>query len=195
MKPNRILYISYPLLTVSEASAGGAEQMLWTLEHEMAKRGVQTVVAASTGSQVSGELFSTGDPCLQIDDFERRNREHQETIIQFVRDQAAAGKPFHLVHDKSGSFWTRASEIEVPVLATLHLPRHFYPPRFFDSTANNVSFNCVSESQARRFAGLRNFLGVAPNGILLHRFPPNLGPRHGLLWLGRICEEIGRAHV
>ena len=50
----KILYVSYPLLTVSEESAGGAEQMLWTLEREMAERGISTTVAASAGSQVAG---------------------------------------------------------------------------------------------------------------------------------------------
>lgn len=185
----RVLYVAYPLLTVSESSAGGAEQMLWTLELELAKRGVRTTVAASSGSQVAGELFSTGKPSSQTDDFERRTREHQEEIIALVRDRAAAGRPFHLVHDKSGSFWTRAAEIDLPVLATLHLPRHFYPAHCFDNIPEKLSFNCVSESQARSFTGLRNLLGVVPNGILLERFPPNFGPRKGLLWLGRICEE------
>src|SRR5215472_2854651 len=122
----RILYIAYPLLTVSEESAGGAEQMLWTLEREMFARGVHTTVAASAGSRVSGELFTTGEPCSVQDDFERRNREHQDRIVDFVRACERQGCPFDLVHDKSGSFWQRAAEINVPVLATLHLPRHFY---------------------------------------------------------------------
>src|SRR5205807_5563070 len=74
----KVLYVAYPLLTVSEESAGGAEQMLWTLEREMAERGVSTTVAASAGSLVAGALFATGGPCSQPDDFDRRNREHQD---------------------------------------------------------------------------------------------------------------------
>src|SRR5690349_9073778 len=127
----RLLYIAYPLLTVSDESAGGAEQMLWTLEREMVSAGVHSVVAASAGSQVSGELWSTGEPCSVLDDFERRNREHQDKIVEFVRGRSLQGMPFGLVHDQSGSFWPRAHEIEVPVLATLHLPRSFYPQEFF----------------------------------------------------------------
>ncbi len=189
MKSQRVLYISYPLLTVSEESAGGAEQMLWTLEHEMAARGVHTTVAASAGSRVSGELFSTGEPCSSPDDFERRNREHQDRIIAFIRERAQQGSPFDLVHDKSGSFWLRAAEVDAPVLATLHLPRHFYPAHYFENVPGNVGFNCVSESQARSFSDLRQLLGIAPNGILLDRFQPEFGKRGGLLWIGRICEE------
>jgi glycosyltransferase involved in cell wall biosynthesis len=187
----RVLYVAYPLLTVSGASAGGAEQVLWTLEREMGAREAVTTVAASVGSRVSGELFSTGEPCSRTDDFERRNREHQDAIIELVRQRTLEGHPFDLVHDMSGSFWTRAAEIDVPVLATVHLPRHFYPATQFENVPDNVSFNCVSESQARSFSDIKEMVAVVPNGIALDRFLPNHGNRNGLLWLGRICEEKG----
>jgi glycosyltransferase involved in cell wall biosynthesis len=186
---HQILYIAYPLLPVSEHSAGGAEQMLWTLEREMAQRGIRTTVAASAGSSISGELFVTGEACFLPDEFERRNREHQDRIVAFIRSCERQGRTLDLVHDESGSFWTRAGEIDVPVLATLHLPRDFYPAEYFDDLAENVSFNCVSESQARTFADLNP--AVVSNGILLENFEPNFGSRSGLLWLGRICEEKG----
>jgi len=192
MEADHILYIAYPLLTVSETSAGGAEQVLWTLEREMARRGIETTVAASSGSRVSGELFTTGEPCTRNDDFERRNREHQDAIIEFVRQRSREGRAFDLVHDMSGSFWSRATEIDIPVLATLHLPRHFYPAALFENIPANVMFNCVSESQDRSFADMPQLAGVVPNGIDLDRFSPNYGKRDGLLlWLGRICEEKG----
>src|SRR6266571_17702 len=163
----RILYVAYPLLTVSDESAGGAEQILWTLEREMARRGALTTVAASASSHVSGELFSTGDPCTQPDDYDRRRVEHEDRVVDLVRRRAREGKAFDLVHDQSGSFWRRAAEIDIPVLATLHLPRSFYPAGIFDGIPENVSFNCVSGSQARSFAGLKGLIGVAPNGIAL----------------------------
>jgi glycosyltransferase involved in cell wall biosynthesis len=193
-RPIRILYVAYPLLTVSEESAGGAEQMLWTLEHEMARGGFLTTVAASAGSRVAGELFSTGEPCTSNDDFERRNIEHQNRVIKMIRGRSRQGRPFDLIHDKSGSFWPRAVEIDLPVLATLHLPRHFYPAHFFENVPPNVTFACVSASQARSFADLDP--AIAPNGILLDRFLPSQIPVHDsarrkLLWLGRICEEKG----
>lgn len=189
LKNVRVLYISYPLLAVSLDSAGGAEQILWTLEREMARLGVETTVTASAGSSVAGELFSTGRPCLATDDLERRNREHQDKIVECIRRRARQGQAFHLVHDMSGSFWPRAAEIDAPVLATLHLPRHFYPSEYFQDVPANVRFICVSDSQARSFADLDALQGVAENGIALDLFQPNHGPRNGLLWLGRICEE------
>ncbi|HEX3091115.1 MAG TPA: glycosyltransferase [Candidatus Angelobacter sp.] len=193
----RILYVAYPLLTVSDESAGGAEQILWTLEREMARRGVLTTVAASAGSRVSGELFSTGDPCTQPDDYERRRVEHEDRVVDFVRRRAREGVAFDLVHDQSGSFWRRAAEIDSPVLATLHLPRSFYPAGSFGEAPENVNFNCVSGSQSHSFSDLESLIGVAPNGIALDCFAGDdgadvrsgPGDRKGLLWLGRICEE------
>jgi glycosyltransferase involved in cell wall biosynthesis len=193
----RILYVAYPLLTVSDESAGGAEQVLWTLEREMARRGAMTTVAASAGSRVSGEPFSTGDPCTQPDDYERRRAEHEDRVVDSVRRREREGKAFDLVHDQSGSFWKRAAEIDTPVLATLHLPRSFYPAGSFENVPDNVSFNCVSDSQTHSFADLETLIGVAPNGIALDCFGGDdgadvqreIGDRRGLLWLGRICEE------
>jgi glycosyltransferase involved in cell wall biosynthesis len=194
----RILYVAYPLLQVHDESAGGAEQMLWTLEREVARNGVHTTtVAASAGSRVSGELFSTGDPCTRPDDYERRRTEHEDCVVEFVRRRAHEGKAFDLIHDHSGSFWKRAAEIDTPVLVTLHLPRSFYPAGSFDGVPANVNFNCVSDSQARSFAGLDALAGVVPNGIALDCFADDDGAdatsgirnRAGLLWLGRICEE------
>src|SRR5262249_26212359 len=141
----------------------------------------------SAGSRISGELFITGEPCSVPDDFERRNLEHQDRIVEFVRARERQGRPFHLVHDHSGSFWPRASEIIVPVLAALHLPRGFYPAQLFENIPANVFFNCVSAAQALTFAELDPAL--VPNGISLDGFEPGRESRHGLLWLGRICEE------
>jgi glycosyltransferase involved in cell wall biosynthesis len=190
----RVLYVAYPLLTVSCESAGGAEQVLWTLEHEASRRGMMTTVAASAGSQVSGELFATGEPCTQTDDYERRRVEHESKVVEFVREREREGRAFDLVHDMSGSFWRRAAEIDAPVLATLHLPRSFYPPESFENIHANVNFNCVSQSQSRSFSDLESMIGVVPNGIALEKFgqlnsEQNFSDRTGLLWLGRICEE------
>jgi glycosyltransferase involved in cell wall biosynthesis len=191
----RILYVAYPLLQVHNESAGGAEQILWTLEREMARAGVHTTtVAASAGSRVSGELFSTGQPCTQPDDYERRRTEHEDKVVEFVRRHARKGTAFDLIHDHSGSFWKRAAEIDIPVLATLHLPRSFYPAGSFNDVPANVSFNCVSDSQARSFADLDGLAGVVPNGIALDCFAALADgavdtDRKSLLWLGRICEE------
>ncbi len=195
-----ILYVSYPLLTVTAGSAGGAEQMLLTVEREMAAAGHRTTVAAAHGSEIHGRLLPTGPAANGPDQYDQREREHSAAILNYLRQHP---DEFDLIHDKSGSFFRHAADCPVPVLATLHLPRTFYPKKFFcdlvpqvrvpvlDANLGTPYFNCVSQSQARSFADLPNFLGVIPNGIAVEDFPFTSSKHNYLLWLGRICEEKG----
>lgn len=188
----RILYIAYPLLPLSEHSAGGAEQVLWTLEREMHLRSHQTCVAACDGSQVDGELFVTGNANGHVDSFEKVAEEQKCRVIDWLLGGAAS--TFDLVHDMSGGFWPHVDGLPLPLLATLHLPLGLYKNVEFGSVPDQVSFNCVSQSQTAEFRDWPRVLGNVPNGIALNRFPATSVPiqeREYLLWLGRICEEKG----
>lgn len=187
----RILYVAYPLLPVSEHSAGGAEQVLWTLEREMHARGHHTVVAACSRSEVAGELFSTGEPAQALDEFEARSHQQTQMVLDWLGRRP---DDFDIIHDMSGNFWQHAGKISMPVLATLHLPRSLYKNVNFEEIPNCVFFNCVSHSQASEFSDLPRVCAVVPNGIAVEHFPREPLPiekREYLLWLGRICEEKG----
>jgi len=185
-RPFSIMYVAYPLLAVTPESAGGAEQMLLTLEAAIAARGHRATVAASAESRVHGHLLATGEAANGPDQYEEREREHVARVLEYLRHHPGE---FDLVHDKSGSFFRHAGECPVPVLATLHLPRSFYPASAFESLASNVCFNCVSHSQAKSFVALPSLLGVVENGIDVERFAFTEKKQKYLLWLGRICEE------
>jgi glycosyltransferase involved in cell wall biosynthesis len=187
----RILYSAYPLLPVSSESCGGAEQLLWTLEREIARLGFRTTVAACDDSRVSGELFPTGAAAAQADQLQSREAAHNSAVLAFVRARRAAGQKFDLVHDQGGLFWKRAAEIEEPVLVTLHLPRDFYPPELLAKAPGNVFFNFVSEAQRSSFPELPHVLGTIANGIALEQFRICEEKSGFLLWLGRICPEKG----
>ena len=188
----RVLLVSYPLLPVSENSAGGAEQVLWSIECDLRAQGYHTIVAAADASEVVGELFATGEPASAPDQFAARDDEQTRRLIHWLNSDRCPH--FDLIHDQSGSFWRHADRVPFPLLATLHLPRSFYPAEHLSSIPGNVSFNCVSESQLRTFSDLPRLLGYVPNGIALERFPMSDLPveaREYVLWLGRICEEKG----
>jgi len=198
----RLLLVAYPLLPVSENSAGGAEQILWTLERELAARGWPTTVAASSGSKVAGKLIATDVPEKSAsssprqgtrraaltnipvgDNFSERAHEHAERVIL-----ACVSGEFDLVLDHSGHFFRHAGRVKTPVLATLHLPRELYEAGSFDQLADNVIFNCVSESQRREFMDVPRVTGVVRNGIAVERF--GTGKKADfVLWLGRVCPE------
>ncbi len=189
MTGSSILYVAYPLLPVSDESCGGAEQMLSTLEREMASRGYRTTVAACDGSLVQGDLLCTGPAATAADRFEARNAQHLRSVLDFLRCRHET--PVDLVHDKSGFFWGAVGHLNVPVLATLHLPRSFYPAQAFREVPPNLLFNCVSKTQSSQFADLANLVGVVRNGIAVSRFPFVTEKQGYLLWMGRICEEKG----
>ena len=186
--------VAYPLLPVSEASAGGAEQILWTLERELVERGWNTTVAACAGSTVAGELIATdvvsgaeagqAGVALQGDRFEEREREHSERVVT-----ACASGRFDMVLDHSGHFFRHAARVGAYVLATLHLPRSLYAEDAFEGLAPNLYFNCVSETQRSAFVDVPQVLGVVRNGIAVDRFPMCKRKSDYVLWLGRVCPE------
>ncbi len=180
-----LLYVAYPLLTVTAESAGGAEQMLLAVEREMAASGHRTTVAAADGSRVCGKLLATGPPASEPDQFEARERQHNARIVEYL---AHHPREFDLIHNESGSF-RFAAHSPVPVLATLHLPRSFYREEWFRPFPPNLFFNCVSQAQMNSFRDLPNMVGVVQNGIALEKFPFTREKKDYVLWLGRICEE------
>ena len=192
----RILFSAYPLLPVNENSAGGAEQVLWNLQREMSAKGYRVTTAACADSSVDGQLFATGSPARgSLASAKSHEDCHATKCLELLRVRDAIGTGFSLVHDHSGSFFTHAHKFpSVPVLATLHLPRSFYPKNAFDRVAPNVSFNCVSKAQAKTFSDLPRMLGYVENGIAVNRFDLQTKKQDYVLWLGRICEEKG-THV
>jgi glycosyltransferase involved in cell wall biosynthesis len=188
----RLLFVAYPLLPVSDQSAGGAEQVLTTLERVAAKSGWRTTVAACNGSTAAGQLYATMPPGGgRLSSARHLESQHCKRVAELISVRSAIGTPFDLVHDHSGSFFAHASRIDAPVLATMHLPRSFYPAQWFHHLPQNVYLNCVSKAQARTFADVPNMIGVVPNGIGLNRFPLRSRKQDYLLWMGRICEEKG----
>src|ERR1017187_7059420 len=87
----RLLLVAYPLLPVSDESAGGAEQILWTLERELAGRGWETEVAACAGSRVTGRLIATDVAAGQL--FKSGEREQEQ--LAYPSKRGLDGTPAH----------------------------------------------------------------------------------------------------
>jgi glycosyltransferase involved in cell wall biosynthesis len=187
---NKILYVAYPVLPVRGDSCGGAEQVLLAVEREAVRHGFQTTVSACCGSEAQGTVYSTGAPPKGLLTSPRQMEFfHSAQTLELISVRKAIGRGFDVVHDHSGSFFAHVTDTSVPVLATLHLPRNFYPDTWFARVPENVYFNCVSKAQARTFSGLRNLVGAVPNGISMEPFRPRFNKDDFLLWVGRICEE------
>jgi glycosyltransferase involved in cell wall biosynthesis len=187
----RLLYVAYPLLPVDAASCGGAEQMLHACEAEAHSRDWQTTVAACAASVAAGSLYSTGAaPRGSLASEREVVAEHCRKVLELISVRKAVGCGFDLIHDHSGSFFTYADHVDEPVIATIHLPRHFYPGQAFLRIPENLHLVCVSQSQAKTFRGVAPARVIA-NGINLEQFPVESRKQDYLLWMGRICEEKG----
>ena len=125
-KETSILYVSYPLLPVSDESCGGAEQMLSTLESEMARRGYRTASGGMRGIAGGGRIVVYGSGSVG-DGFGSKNA-MRNTGGQCWISCDEGGIPGWIWYTtRAAASGSRLAQINLPVLATLHLPRHFYP--------------------------------------------------------------------
>src|SRR5437868_12141964 len=67
-----VLNVAYPLAPVSEATAGGAEQILLTLGRELVRRGHRSIVLAAAGSRSNGLLAPVQIPAGNLDGAAKR---------------------------------------------------------------------------------------------------------------------------
>src|SRR5947208_8108374 len=85
----KILNVAYPLLPVGPGSAGGAEQILYLLDRGLAERGIDSIVVAAEGSQVSGKLWPTPSASNDVTDTERAEAQgfHRCTIERVLANE------------------------------------------------------------------------------------------------------------
>jgi glycosyltransferase involved in cell wall biosynthesis len=176
-----VLSVAYPMFAVGPDASGGAEQILFLLEREIAAAGCQSVVVAAEGSIVEGRLIATPASVGEITEQNRRDAQnaHLAAITTALQDG-----PVDLIHFHGLDFHAYVPKTTVPMLATLHLPLEWYPESIFK--LRDVTLNCVSQTQASGHG-----LPVILNGVDTSRYRPAETKDGYLLWLGRICPEKG----
>jgi glycosyltransferase involved in cell wall biosynthesis len=183
-----VLNVAYPLTQVGENAVGGSEQVLTLLDRALTKAGHQSIVIAAEGSQVSGKLIPSPPAHGALDPEVRKWG--QKIHRKLIRD-ALSRFPVDLVHMHSLDFHQYLPEPGTPILATLHLPPDWYPPRIFRLRRPHFYLNCVSLSQERGCPESRSLLPNIPNGVDVHRLQGHSDKRDYALALGRICPEKG----
>jgi CelD/BcsL family acetyltransferase involved in cellulose biosynthesis/glycosyltransferase involved in cell wall biosynthesis len=187
-----VLGVSYALAPpVGPDVVGGAEQVLWLVDRALAAARHRSVVVAPEGSRLTGELVPTPAAAGPFGAAERvaAERAHRAAIAAVL-----ASLRVDLVHLHGLDF---ASILPggARAIAALHLPPAWYPPRALAAPPGDVSFVCVSESQAAAVpAGVR-IAAVIPNGVPLDVFQPGGAKEPFALVLARICPEKGIAQA
>lgn len=174
---------------LGSGAVGGAEQVLGMVDGALVAAGHRSVVVAPEGSQVRGALYATPahegpfDPGL----WAAADRLHERSLARAI----AAEKP-DLVHFHGADF-DRFLPEGVRSLVTLHLPPTWYRPEALRARSADVSFVCVSDSQARTLPPGVRVAGVVENGVPLDVYRPGGAKEPFALVLGRICPEKGIA--
>lgn len=186
--PLTVLSVSYSLAQVSPRTAGGAEQVLSTLDRALVRAGHRSLVLAPAGSRCHGLLVPVQIPSGILD--ERAKREARR-IFKHSLDRALEEHPFDIVHMHGLDFAEYLPTQEIPVVVSLHLPLSWYAPEVLRLTRPDVMLVCVSESQARTAPADVAIDRVIQNGIDIERFHPVGRKGNYVVAIGRICPEKG----
>lgn len=180
-----VLSVAFPFAPVDADPVGGAEQVLAYLDLALVERGHRSVVIATRGSQVAGDLVEVPRTAEPIDDI-ARHRAHR--IVNAAIESVLAHERIDLVHFHGIDFDAYLPQTRIPLLASLHLPLAWYA-----LLPAEVRLQPVSQSQARSAPpNVRaRLLPPIENGVALARFAVRAGRRRFALALSRICPEKG----
>src|SRR5438128_8604451 len=140
-----ILSVSYPLAEVSPGTAGGAEQVLATLDESLVGAGHRSLVLAPVGSRCSGLLIpGPAVPGVLDQQMQQRVRHSYRETLQKVLARFAVD----VVHLHGLDFLDYLPPAGVPVVLTLHLPSRRYPEDALRLDRPETCLACAPQSHA-----------------------------------------------
>jgi glycosyltransferase involved in cell wall biosynthesis len=181
-----VLSVSYPLARLSPSTAGGAEQLLATIDRALIREGHRSLVLAPQGSRTSGLLIPAQIPSGVLD--QAAKAQAQGTFKELL-EHTLALYSIDVVHMHGLDFSEYMPGGDVPVVVSLHLPLSWY--QSLALSRPNTTLVGVSKHQARTAPAGCHIDWIVPNGVELGRYHP--APRAGnyALLMGRVCPEKG----
>ena len=186
--PLRVLSVAYPLAIASAGTAGGAEQVLLTLDRGIIRAGHHSIVIAAAGSRCDGLLLPVTIPAGKLHPLARQNA---QASFRRALEQALETHRPDVVHMHGVDFSEYLPEAETPIIVTLHLPLSWYHPAAFRNQRCDLTFVAVSAHQAATAPAGFHVHETIPNGIDLAEFAPAYRKGDYVLVIGRICPEKG----
>jgi glycosyltransferase involved in cell wall biosynthesis len=184
-----VLNVAFPLAQVRPDVAGGAEQVLRSLDAALVAAGHRSIVLAAEGSHVLGELWkipATGGRLID-EDLRCALQEAQRRMIRKILQS----RTVDVVHMHGIDFPTYLPDPGVPVLATLHLPLGWYAKNIFHLPRPKTYLHCVSRTQERSVPPGVSLLPSIENGVPIDAVSAQFRKRAFAIALGRICPEKG----
>jgi glycosyltransferase involved in cell wall biosynthesis len=182
-----VINVAYPFAPVNDATPGGAEQIIYSIDNELSVRNFFSIIIAQEGSQIKGELISVPKINGLIDSEKKKNI---HLMVKKLIEYAINKYRPDLIHFHGLDFFNYLPDTKIRSLVTLHLPITLYNIDLLNAcTAHYV---CVSLSQRSQCLGIKRLLTqIVPNGVFIpsaiHR---KENPKFAFS-LGRICPEKG----
>jgi glycosyltransferase involved in cell wall biosynthesis len=183
-----VLSVSYPLAKVAPGTAGGAEQVLATIDRALVHQGHRSLVLAPEGSRCHGLLIPAQIPSGTLDDLAKAQ---SRLTFKELLDHTLVRYSVDVVHMHGLDFSEYLPDHDLPLIVSLHLPLNWYAPHALQPSQPNTKLVSVSRFQARTAPPDAHIACVVPNGVDLHRFRPTRTSGNYLLAMGRICPEKG----
>jgi glycosyltransferase involved in cell wall biosynthesis len=183
-----ILSVAFPFAPVRSDCAGGAEQILLTIDEFLVKNRHQSAVLATRNSKISGTLIAIPEITDIITEYEKKiiYKEVKYSLQLFLRSNKVDCIHFHGI-----DFFNYLPETDIPCLITLHLPIQWYPLHKINRCQTHIFFNFVSEAQKNSApVSIQNYQ-VIENGIRISENFKKAYKSNYLLCIGRICPEKG----
>lgn len=186
--PLTLLSVGYPLAPVSPGTAGGAEQILLTLDGALVRHGHRSLIVAPKHSECAGLLFPVQIPSGEFDENTRREARHEfRKTIAYVLGKFEVD----IIHMHGLDFHEYLPRTQIPIVVTLHLPLPWYSPSAFFPSRTSAHLICVSHSQAKTAPAGVYIDAVIGNGIDLQNYRLAHAKGNYALIMGRICPEKG----
>ncbi len=182
-----VLSVSYTLAQVAANTAGGAEQVLATLDAALVRVGHRSLVLAPAGSRCQGLLVPVSVPGNILTEAAKQEaRRAFRASLNRVLDTY----PVDVVHMHGLDFNEYLPDRDIPIVVTLHLPLSWYAPDALQFS-RSVRLVCVSDSQAASVPRGVEIAKTISNGIDLEQFRAARKKSDYALVISRICPEKG----
>ena len=189
----RVAMLAPPWIPVPPPGYGGIERVLALLCDALVEQGHDVELFCAPGSRSRARVRSQlGSPHPESIERALFEADHAARAFAAVDAAAAAGAPFHVVHDHSGyTALAMADRLGTPLVHTVHGPFDADRRPFYAEHGAKGALVCLSRAQAANAPAGGNVVAVVPNPVELAPAPPAPGRRDFLLWVGRLTPEKG----
>jgi glycosyltransferase involved in cell wall biosynthesis len=192
-RPLRIAELAPPWIPVPPPGYGGIEYVVALLCDALVARGHDVDLFCTPGSHSSANV-RTLLPRAHPEAIERSLFEADHVGLAFAAfdAEAAAGRPYDLVHNHCGyTPLAMADRLALPLVHTVHGPFDDDASVFYSHHGPRGHLVCISHSQAGMAPDGVPVTAVVHNPIDVEAWPVGLHKQDHLLWLGRFVPEKG----